>query len=212
METIKIELNLTPKQILTEMQVDGDTVALVNVSRAVTVLAKYGMLSETGLQVWKAIEQKARGKKIIKINGKDNSVINHVDVTTSEEIEPKKKKAKLTKEQVDANRGIWEAYKGAFIERYDVEPIHNSRIAAMVSSLRKALGADEAPEVAKFYLTIDDPWLLRERHPFGALISKAESYHASWKKGEALTSSQAHRQANLSEQKKILSEVKNGGF
>ncbi|MFV3014647.1 hypothetical protein ACM9HO_02815, partial [Pseudomonas sp. KHB2.9] len=60
-----------------------------------------------------------------------------------------------------ANTNTWDAYTIAYLERYGVEPVRNAKVNAQVAQLVQRLGAEEAPQVAMFYVTINDSFFIR---------------------------------------------------
>lgn len=100
-----------------------------------------------------------------------------------------------------ANGATWDAYTIAYLERYGVEPVRNAKVNAQVAQLVQRLGADEAPQVAMFYVTINDSFFIRSSHEFGLLVSRAEGIRTQWVTGRqvnSITAQQIERkQANI---------------
>ena len=100
-----------------------------------------------------------------------------------------------------ANAATWDSYTIAYLERYGVEPVRNAKINGQVAQLVQRLGADEAPAVAAFYVTINDSFFLRSSHEFGLLVARAEGIRTQWVTGRqvnSITAQQIERkQANL---------------
>ncbi|MEQ7921162.1 helix-turn-helix domain-containing protein [Xanthomonas sp. WHRI 1810A] len=80
----------------------------------------------------------------------------------------------------EACRAIWSAYATAYFQRYNTEPVRNAKINSQVNDLLKRLGSAEAPQVAAYYLVINDGYLIRSCHDFGSLLAKAEAYRTQW--------------------------------
>jgi len=81
------------------------------------------------------------------------------------------------------NKLIWESYKNSWAARYGSEPIRNATVNSQISSLAKRLGPD-AEAVTKFYLTLEDPFVKKQLHPMGLLLSSAEGIWGQWKTGK----------------------------
>lgn len=100
----------------------------------------------------------------------------------------------------EACRGIWSAYVDAYQNRYGAAPVRNAKINRQVVDLWKRLGT-EAADVAAFYVSINDSYLIRNCHDMGSLLAKAETYRTQWATGRqmnAITAQQVERkQANL---------------
>lgn len=99
-------------------------------------------------------------------------------------------------------RSIWQAYSAAYEARYGARPVRNAKVNAQVGDLLKRLGAEEGPQVAAYFVGIEDAYLLRSYHEFGLLLAKAEGYRTAWATQTQVngrTALQAEKtQANLS--------------
>ena len=113
-----------------------------------------------------------------------------------------KPKAKQKTDAQIANAATWDAYTIAYLERYGVEPVRNAKVNAQVAQLVQRLGAEEAPQVAMFYVTVNDSFYIRASHEFGLLVARAEGIRTQWLTGRQVnmvTAQQMERkQANLS--------------
>ena len=89
----------------------------------------------------------------------------------------------------------WNAYCPAYKTRYSVEPVRNKAINAMLSRLVERLGAEEAPQVAAFYLTHNRADYVRSKHPVNLLLRDAEGLRTEWATGRRVTDAEA-RQAD----------------
>lgn len=95
----------------------------------------------------------------------------------------------------DMNRETWEAYREAYKKRYFEDPVRNAAVNSKIAQLVNRLG-DEAPAVAKFYLTHNKQFYVQNLHPIGMLLSEAESLRTQWATGRKVTGIQA-KQAEL---------------
>ena len=113
-----------------------------------------------------------------------------------------KPKAKQKTDAQIANTATWDGYTIAYLERYGVEPVRNAKVNAQVAQLVQRLGAEEAPQVAMFYVTVNDSFYIRASHEFGLLVARAEGIRTQWLTGRQVnmvTAQQIERkQANLS--------------
>lgn len=75
---------------------------------------------------------------------------------------------------------IWRAYKAAYRERYGVDPVHNAKVMGQLSQLLARLGAEEAPQVAAFYLGRDTPYYRQTMHSVDAMLRDAEKLRTEW--------------------------------
>jgi len=97
-----------------------------------------------------------------------------------ERVSLKHPKAHDDEDRKQACRNIWAAYSTAYVDRYQTEPVRNQKVNAQVNDLLKRLGNIEAPRVAAYFVGINDSYLIRECHAFGALLAKAEAYRTQW--------------------------------
>lgn len=128
-------------------------------------------------------------------------------------LKPKAQKPK-TEAQV-ANCRTWEFYSKAYFARYGAEPVRNAKVNGQVAQLVTRLGADEAPYVAAYYVTISDSFFLRASHEFGLLVARAEGIRTQWITGRQMNSVTARQmentQANLSAAEQAKQMVREGG-
>jgi len=127
-------------------------------------------------------------------------------------------KPKATRHKTDsqiANANTWDAYTIAYLERYGVEPVRNAKVNSQIAQLVQRLGADEAPQVAMFYVTINDSFFIRASHELGLLIQRAEGIRTQWLTGRqvnAVTARQMENtQANINAAQEAKSMVREEG-
>lgn len=125
-------------------------------------------------------------------------------------LEPKPRTAKPKTEQQQANAATWQAYADAYVARYGVEPVRNAKVNGQIAQLVARLGAEEAPQVAAYFVTINDQFFLRSLHDLGLLLSRAEAIRTQWVTGRQITSTTARQlentQSNLSAAEQALAE------
>jgi len=90
-----------------------------------------------------------------------------------------------------ANASTWEAYRGAYSMRYAVDPVRNAAVNSQIANLVKRLGAEEAPFVAAFYVTINSGFYVRAAHPVNLLLRDAEKIRMEWATNRVITDGQA---------------------
>ncbi len=88
----------------------------------------------------------------------------------------KKRKAKPPK-----GDAAYQAYAQGYAKRYGIEPVRNAKTNALMCQLVDRLGAEEAPLVATFYLSVDTPLYVNARHPPNLLLRDSESLRTQWK-------------------------------
>ena len=86
---------------------------------------------------------------------------------------------------------VFESYRSAYRSRYGVDPVRNQQTNSMLCKLVDKLGAVEAVYVAEFYLSHNDPFYVRNRHPVNMLLQHAEGLRTQWATGTKATTSEA---------------------
>ena len=114
-----------------------------------------------------------------------------------------------------ANANTWDAYTIAYLDRYGVEPVRNAKVNAQIAQLVQRLGADEAPQVAMFYVTVNDSFFIRASHELGLLVQRAEGIRTQWLTGRqvnAVTARQMENtQANINAAQEAGRNIREGG-
>ena len=116
----------------------------------------------------------------------------------------------------EANRKTWQAYADSYFNRYSAEPVRNAKANKMIADIVKRLGAEEAPHVAFFYVTLNDSFYLRTLHDLGNLLAKCESVRTQWATGRHMTSVTARQientQSNMSAAEEAKRMIREGGI
>lgn len=85
----------------------------------------------------------------------------------------------------------WKAYKAAYQKRYGVAPSWNAKTANNLRQFVGRIPAEDAPQVAEFYLTHNDAFYVKSMHPVGLLLKDAEKLRTEWVTGHRVLGSQA---------------------
>lgn len=145
----------------------------------------------------------------------DSETLPIAEAPAPSNIQVLKPKPKQKTEAQTANANTWDAYTIAYLERYGVEPVRNAKVNGQIAQLVQRLGADEAPQVAMFYVTINDSFFIRASHEFGLLVARAEGIRTQWITGRqvnAVTARQAENtQANLNAAQEAARNIRAGG-
>jgi len=91
---------------------------------------------------------------------------------------PKKKtvvKIKATKEPTATSK-VWKAYEESISLRYGSSPPCNAVVLGQAKQLVARVGAEDAVNLVKFFVGLDDAWLKANCHPLGACLKGCESY------------------------------------
>jgi hypothetical protein len=89
---------------------------------------------------------------------------------------------------------LWQAYSAAYSRRYGAEPVRNAKVNGQLSGVIKRLGAEEAPDVAAFYVAHKAAFYAQKGHPVGLLLLDAEKLRTEWITGRQITSTAARQQ------------------
>lgn len=90
---------------------------------------------------------------------------------------------------------VWNAYAAAYQRRYNVMPTRNGKVNGQIALFIKRVPAEEAPEIAAFYVGHSKAYYVEKGHPIGAMLSDAEWLRTQWQRGRPVTSTEA-RQAD----------------
>lgn len=112
-----------------------------------------------------------------------------------------------------ANAETWKAYSDAFFARYETEPVRNAKVNGQIAQLVARLGADEAPQVARFYLGHNDAYYVRKAHSIDCLLADAEKLRMEWATNRRITGAKAKQvestQANVDSMNEALAMMQN---
>jgi len=106
------------------------------------------------------------------------------------------------KDQTCKTFKTWANYAFAYRARHKAWPIWNAKVAGQFGQLIGRLGADDAPQVAAYFLKINDARIVQRYHAVGDLLAGAEAYHTQWATNRQMTAAAARQveqtQTNLS--------------
>lgn len=119
------------------------------------------------------------------------------------------------KDQTCKTFRTWANYAFAYRKRYTAWPVWNAKVAGQVGKLIERLGADVSPQVAAFYLTVNDARVVSDSHCLGTLLAKAESFHTQWLTGRQMNGRTARQiedtQANINAAQEAGRMITEGG-
>ncbi len=104
-------------------------------------------------------------------------------------------KIKPTNDETEANKATWTAYATAYKNRYGVEPLRNAQVNGIISKFVKAVGQEDAPSIARFFINISNQFYIQKLHTVKLLIADADAIRTQWLTNRTVTASQA-RQAD----------------
>lgn len=94
-------------------------------------------------------------------------------------------------EKTSRTAETWASYSSAFVERYAVAPVRNAKVNAQIAQFVERIGAEEAPAVAAFYVTINNAFYVQKGHSVDILLKDAESIRTQWARGRPITRTEA---------------------
>ena len=113
-------------------------------------------------------------------------------------------------DQSAANRAVWQAYCQAYVGRYGVEPLRNAKLNGQIAQFVRLVGADDAPQLAAYYLRHNNGFFVQRRHDFGLLLQSAQQIRTDWLRGEQMTGTAARQaestQSNFETMNRVLAE------
>ena len=156
-----------------------------------------GFPRETGVsQSEQGVSQSEQG-----VSDRKHSIDHHL--TAHHRIEkrvstPKKGKSTAT----------WNAYSRAYLHRYRDAPLRNAKVSKLLCQFVDQVGADDAPMIAAYYLTLDDQWYQKKSHDVPTLLQNAQGIRTQWATGTNRTSQQIRQTERMSGNAQAVNEVK----
>ncbi len=112
-------------------------------------------------------------------------------------------------------RETWAAYCRAYADRYGAPPVRAAKQNAQVKQIVQALGAEEAPQVAAWFVGHPAQWYVTKGHDIGLLLTDITKLRTEWATGRVVTSTVARqadrRGAMASAVQNLLAECEGGG-
>ena len=109
----------------------------------------------------------------------------------------------------------WANYAFAYRKRYSTWPVWNAKAGGQIGQLIDRLGADAAPQVAAYYLTVNDARLINDCHTLNGLLAKAEAFHTQWQTGRQINGTTARQieqtQANINAAQEAAQRIRDKG-
>lgn len=102
-----------------------------------------------------------------------------------------KRKTSTTLARESKGGPTWEAYSAAYETRYIVPPTRNARANSLCVQLVDALGATEAPEVARYYLSTDSYIYANSGHTLALLVRDHQKIRTEMLTGSRISQSTA---------------------
>lgn len=93
-----------------------------------------------------------------------------------------------------ACRATWNAYAKAYAQRHKVAPVRNAKVNTNVRQLVQRLGREEAPQVAAWFVSVNERYVTQGMHDLGLLLARCEAYRTQWATGRQMTQTSALQQ------------------
>lgn len=106
---------------------------------------------------------------------------------------------------------VWEAYKSAYMARWKVTPIDNSRVRAQLLQFLKRVGEKDAPEIIKFYVGHNDGFYVKSGHAIGPALRDAESLQMQWQKGMQITNTKIRAFEKMNSHRELVDRIDQEG-
>lgn len=106
---------------------------------------------------------------------------------------------------------VWACYASAYEEKYGATPVRNAQVNGQLAQLVARLGADDAPQVAGWFLGHRNGLYVAAMHPTNLLLRDCEKLRTEWATGRQVTRAQAQlvdkTQTNLNAFAGLLAEA-----
>jgi hypothetical protein len=102
--------------------------------------------------------------------------------------EPPPEKKQRTRKPVADSAKTWDAYSKAYEGEYGCKPVRNARVNAQMSQVIAALGTDDSPGVAAFFVAHQNRFYKTAGHSVGCLLRDAEKLRTEWATGRNISS------------------------
>lgn len=131
---------------------------------------------------------------------------------TEAETEPFRQPAAAGKAKRDPAKSAsaWVAYSDAYRRRYTVEPVRNAQVNAQMAQFVAKVAAEEAPEIAAFYVRHNDRFYLSKGHSVGAMLRDAEKLRMEWASGRVVNPTLPNEPAWRAEQRQRTQQAAPG--
>nr|WP_082888201.1 helix-turn-helix domain-containing protein [Eikenella sp. NML97-A-109] len=91
------------------------------------------------------------------------------------------------------NVATWQAYAGAYRERYGVLPASNAKTRGQTAQLVRFVGRELAPHLAAYFVSHNNRWFVQCRHEIGCLLKSYQQVLTDMQRGEQMTQAKAQQ-------------------
>lgn len=118
----------------------------------------------------------------------------------------KKTKRKKSGPTTDGSR-VWDAYARAYEERYEIEPVRNTKQNSICKKLVERLGATEAVGVAAYYPSYRNGYHVSRGHALPSLLADCETIRTAWVSGVQITQTKSREDDRLKATGDVWNEI-----
>lgn len=119
----------------------------------------------------------------------------------------KKSGGGLTEQMQKVCRETWQAYADAYFARYGTEPVRNQKTNRNVIDFCKRVSMQEAPDIARWFVSHSDAYYVRQMHAFGLLLKDAEKVRTEWATGQRMTQTKARQTDRTGNTASVVTEI-----
>lgn len=101
----------------------------------------------------------------------------------------------------------WAGYSFAYEQRYQVKPVRNQKVNALVKQFVQRIGFEESPLIAEWFVSHPGGYYVGRMHDFGCLLSDAEKLRTEWATGRVMTQTKARQSDKTGATMSALAEV-----
>lgn len=93
---------------------------------------------------------------------------------------------KITTSKLNTSK-TWQAFSNAYRKRYGSEPVRNASTNSQMLNFVKRIGETESPDVAEYYVTLNEVFYANAGHSTGILLRDCEKIRMLWATGKRTT-------------------------
>lgn len=90
-----------------------------------------------------------------------------------------------------AARATWDAYCQAYFDRYGADPVRNAKVNSGILQFVDRLEHAECAAVARFFVSHNNSFYVREMHAVGLMVKDAEKLRTEWATNSRMTQTKA---------------------
>lgn len=99
---------------------------------------------------------------------------------------------------------VFEAYREAYVRRYEIEPLRNAKTNAVCSQIAKQLPLDEAKALMHFYLKQNVSWYVQKSHAIEYALKDVQALRTNMMRNRTMSTTAAQQADRLAAQKQAM--------